>query len=338
MNNHKYLRSTLLLCLFLPLSAAAQQAKTTKSTVKWTPLQIALLNPVQLFDETRNVYGLRTSLFYGKNRNIYGLDLSLFANHARNVYGISVLGIGNELRCGFHPGFYWHKPITTTGNVWGIQVGGGGFGFLGLIILPPFGFYPIGFYAILSNRADDMTGIQVALTGNEARKLRGVQIAGFFDITEENAIGLQISGLANIAKGNGVTLQVVGFFNQTKGSFSGLQLSPIVNSSEGIYRGAQIATGNIARGVTKGLQLSLELNFSDDLAGVQITSLFNKAGGNVTGAQISLINIARGGVKGIQIGAFNYCGRLNGLQIGGLNIIWHGKIPILPGINFSHSI
>ena len=41
----------------------------------WTPLQLSVLEPVQLFPEKFNVYGIRLNLAYGNNQNVSGLDI-----------------------------------------------------------------------------------------------------------------------------------------------------------------------------------------------------------------------------------------------------------------------
>ena len=40
----------------------------------WTPVQVALWNPVQLFSEDKDVYGFRLNFLYGKNQNLSGID------------------------------------------------------------------------------------------------------------------------------------------------------------------------------------------------------------------------------------------------------------------------
>lgn len=63
------------IALIFPLPVVANAEDD--ATGGWTPFQLSILNPVQLFGEDRDVYGLRTSIFYGKSRDIYGLDLGL---------------------------------------------------------------------------------------------------------------------------------------------------------------------------------------------------------------------------------------------------------------------
>jgi len=41
----------------------------------WTPLQVSIWEPVQLFSEKFDVYGIRMNLVYGNNQNLTGLDV-----------------------------------------------------------------------------------------------------------------------------------------------------------------------------------------------------------------------------------------------------------------------
>ena len=70
----------------LPASSAAElgrwkpqeQAGATLSGAGATALQLAICNPVQLFRESYDVYGLRLNLPYGKNASVYGADIGVF--------------------------------------------------------------------------------------------------------------------------------------------------------------------------------------------------------------------------------------------------------------------
>ncbi len=73
----RFVGIVLVLILTVPFLAAAQDKKVEELSPDWTPFQLSIWNPVQLFDENRDVYGLRANLFYGKNRDVYGIDLGL---------------------------------------------------------------------------------------------------------------------------------------------------------------------------------------------------------------------------------------------------------------------
>lgn len=101
--------------------------------------------------------------------------------------------------------------------------------------------------------------------------IRGAQLSGLFNYTEENIKGLQASGFFNIAGANVKGVQAAGIFNITKGEVLGHQGSFIFNYA----------------GETRGLQMSI----------VNI----NKGG---SGAQIGIVNISKS-EKIIPIGFVN---------------------------------
>ena len=83
----------LLLCFLLVSIANGEERRDENTYDGWTPLQLSIWTPVQLFGEKRDIYGLRTSIFNGKNRDIYGLALDVFTGGARNIYGFQIQGL-----------------------------------------------------------------------------------------------------------------------------------------------------------------------------------------------------------------------------------------------------
>ncbi|MFW6152171.1 MAG: LA_2272 family surface repeat-containing protein [Verrucomicrobiota bacterium] len=328
----------LVLTVTVPFSKAEYNDDSENNRTGWTPFQFAVWHPIQLFNEDTDVYGARTSLFYGKNRDVYGLDLSLFANKARNVYGVSILVFGNELYHGFLPFDNWHHDATDTGNVTGIQIGGGLGGAIG-ILMP----YPIIYYAGLTTHARDMTGLQLSLFGSRARRLKGLQVAGLITVADEQANGMQFSLLSNKAGGDGACWQIALGLNETGEEYRGMKLALMANYADGDYSGIQMfpLVGNIVRGKSTGIHLSMLHNRSESFRGLQLSGLFNYTGNpygpekDSAGMQIGAFNVANGNMTGMQVGAFNYCKQMTGIQVGALNIIREGQIPVLLGINAS---
>lgn len=316
-----------------PVLVKAEDERLENASNRWTPYQFAIWDPVQLFDEKTDVRGLRTSIFYGKNRDVYGLDISLFANNARNVYGISILGFGNEFYHGIFPFAFWHYAPVDTGNVTGIQIGGGLGGAIG-ILLP----CPMGYYALVTTRARDMTGLQISLLGSRARRLSGIQIAGLFTVVNGSASGVQIAGLFTVINGSAKGLQLSGLSNIARGNDgTSFQIGLIYNKMGRDYGGLQLGTKNIALGKLRGMQFGIFGNEAGGFQGVQLAGVLNYSSDDSRGFQLGLFNVAREGMKGVQIGAVNYCRRMTGLQIGGLNIIREGTLPFFFGINASIS-
>jgi hypothetical protein len=79
---------------------------------EWTPFQLSLVKPVQLFPEETKVEGLRLNLIYGVNKEVTGLDLGIVnevtgttkgvqaayilgGNISRDLYGAQIVyGLG----------------------------------------------------------------------------------------------------------------------------------------------------------------------------------------------------------------------------------------------------
>lgn len=100
------------------------------------PVQLALFNPVQIFDENTSITGLRINLIYGKNAQVSGLDWG-FVNHITS--GVSkgvqfgVVGIvesdymgwqdnGVNITHGKFEGLQW-GIVNYAGTVSGVQIG-----------------------------------------------------------------------------------------------------------------------------------------------------------------------------------------------------------------------
>jgi hypothetical protein len=54
------------------------------------PVQLALLNPVQIFPESTSIRGARLNLLYGANENLYGVDAGLINPVTDEVGGIQL--------------------------------------------------------------------------------------------------------------------------------------------------------------------------------------------------------------------------------------------------------
>ncbi|MBU2491867.1 MAG: hypothetical protein KJ571_04525 [Bacteroidetes bacterium] len=100
------------------------------------PIQLALFNPVQIFDENTSITGLRINLIYGKNAQVSGLDWGLI-NHITS--GVSkgvqfgLVGIveadymgwqdnGVNITKGKFEGLQW-GIVNYAGTVSGVQIG-----------------------------------------------------------------------------------------------------------------------------------------------------------------------------------------------------------------------
>ena len=131
--------------------------------------------------------------------------------------------------------------------------------------------------------------VELGFTG-AADTLRGVSvqvIASGYGVTH----GVQLSAVNNFASYlRGV--QVAGFHNVTTHPFRGLQLSLGSNIAMGIRKGTQVSLlSNVASGSMRGLQMG-GYNYADTLTGSQV-GLINVALEHPHGVQVGLINYTR---------------------------------------------
>jgi len=144
----------------------------------------------------------------------------------------------------------------------------------------------------------------------------GLQL-GLITWTRYNLRGAQLA-LAGVVGGRAEGIQTAGTFAFVDGPFEGAQLS-------GIFGWASSSV--------EGLQLSGIANQTyGDIRGLQVAGLANIARRQVTGVQAASINVGRvdglqiGGInvsqeqRGLQIGVINVARRIDGLQIGVINI------------------
>jgi hypothetical protein len=107
--------------LAAPLLAALVAASPARAA-EGKPIQLALVDPVQLVPDTQSVSGLRLTLIYSKNVDMTGFDYSFVATHTtRNFKGVQLAPVnivGNDLR-----GLQWGWVGLVGGNVTGAQIG-----------------------------------------------------------------------------------------------------------------------------------------------------------------------------------------------------------------------
>lgn len=237
----------------------------------WTPVQLSLCPPVQVFDAGRDVYGLRVNVLCGSSANMTGLDLGVVKSRSHRMAGIQVTGLLNECRDG----------------AYGIQI------------------------ALLGNRVGgDVVGLQVAplslffepVRNDVGGRMIGLQLGD--NEVKGDAIGLQIGWNEVDADGYGIQLG----WNEVEGRMHGLQLAVANNilpwfleeEATGDLAGLQVALVNRSSR-THGLQVGL-FNESSALFGVQL-GLYN-ASETAAGFQLGLVNRCSE-MTGIQAGLIN---------------------------------
>lgn len=150
------------------------------------------------------------------------------------------------------------------------------------------------------------------------------QAAGLINMVVGETRGAQFGGLMNIDWGTTHGLTAAGLLNFTKHGSYGVKFAGLLNASLREQRGWHAAgLANFALRKTTGVQMAGLTNFAgDSVRGVQISGLANAGLHRVRGAQIAgLINVAARDMNGLQLsGLINYARRLNGAQIGFINI------------------
>lgn len=155
------------ICLFLLLPAKASIAQDK-------PIQLALFNPIQIFNENTSITGLRINLIYGKNARVAGLDWGL-VNHTTSGTSVGIqwglVGINEANFKGWQGDFV----NITKGKFEGLQWGAVSYG-------------------------ESVSGVQIGVV-NYAGTVSGVQF-GLINYAANMTKGLQI-GLINIIKQGG---------------------------------------------------------------------------------------------------------------------------------------
>lgn len=113
--------------------------------------------------------------------------------------------------------------------------------------------------------------------------------------------GVDLFGLGNLTSGDQIGTQL-GFYNRVGGDLAGLQLGVFASEVEGR---------------TRGLQVASLYNRADEAGGGQMAAFLNRASR----------------VRGLQIALWNDAEDLEGLQIGLVNVVRNGWIPVFPLLN-----
>jgi hypothetical protein len=153
--------------LFVLVSCAHAEDLSTTET---KPVQLALFNPAQIFNESIGIKGVRLNLLYGRNVFVRGLDVGL----VNTCGGGESVGLQWGL-LGYNEGSFlgiqWNMFNLTEGDFSGLQWG-------------------------IYNDAGDGEGLQFGLV-NTSTNMRGLQIA-LVNYTQ-TMHGLQV-GLVNIIR------------------------------------------------------------------------------------------------------------------------------------------
>lgn len=146
------------------------------------------------------------------------------------------------------------------------------------------------------------------LIGGYTAGIKGLEMAGVFNINRKDVSFIQIAGVFNVVGGNTSGVQMAGVYNNVRSNGSGLQVAGLVNKTTNF----------------KGLQMAGLANSNESMKGLQIAGLVNRTKGEA-GAQLSgAVNIAEK-VKGFQIGMLLNVADSSDYPLGLINLIKNGE-------------
>ena len=175
-----------------------------------------------------------------------------------------------------------------------------------------------------------LKGLDLGFAGRCRDKFVGLA-AQSCNWVESDMTGVQLGAVANVVHGNAYGLQLGGAVNSDHGVFSGLQAA-LVNF-DGTFAGLQLGAVNWNKSVSAGFQFGVANADVNEFHGFSIGGL-NYAG-KLVGVQLGAVNVAAETVHGVQIGVFNAAPSIQGFQVGLINVIGNGALPIMPVFNGS---
>lgn len=169
-----------------------------------------------------------------------------------------------------------------------------------------------------------INNVSLNIWGGYSGGVKGVELAGWFNIDKKDVRWLQAAGWFNIVGGQVDGVQLAGIHNTVLDSVTGVQAAGISNFVRRQFIGAQLSgIYNHVGGSMNGLQAAGIGNFANNgTTGAQIAGVLNVNRRNIRGAQIAgILNVNFQETKGAQIaGVINYTKKLSGVQVGLINI------------------
>lgn len=119
----------------------------------------------------------------------------------------------------------------------------------------------------VNSNTDTLKGVQLNMLSNYARRVQGLQLSGFSNISSSPMRGAQLSGITNISMGVENGIQAAGLLNVSSGYMRGLQVGAYNYADE--LNGLQLGVFNVAEKHPKGWQVGL-VNYTKDTEGHKI--------------------------------------------------------------------
>jgi hypothetical protein len=168
--------------------------------------------------------------------------------------------------------------------------------------------------------------ISINLLGGYTGGTRAFEVGGLFNIDRRNVQYFQAAGLFSIDGGNLNGFQAAGLHNHVLGNVHAFQVGGISNYDNGNMHGMQVAgIYNHVRDTAGGMQVAGIANYAGkQFSGLQIAGIGNIAGQKLNGVQIAGIFNYTKKLNGLQIGLVNIADSSNGFSLGLINIVKHG--------------
>jgi hypothetical protein len=142
--------------------------------------------------------------------------------------------------------------------------------------------------------------VSLNIIGGYTAGVRGVEIAGAFNINAHHAQHVQVAGVFNLVGRDVRGVQVAGVSNTVVSAVSGVQLAGVTNWA-GHVHGMQLAGAFNKADNVGGIQLAGVLNMARKVTGVQVAALVNIA--DSSDYPIGFVNLIRNGRKTLSVGA-----------------------------------
>lgn len=160
------LATVVLACVAASLAPAAASAQ--EDAARSRPVQLAVLNPLQVFGEDASVTGLRLNLLLGVNQDVTGVDVSAVAGHTLGTQRGLQLGLINQVDGGCTGAQISAIGQSVEERLRGVQMAGivslaseGAGAQIAGVLATATEF--TGFQLGLVTFADEMTGLQLGL-------------------------------------------------------------------------------------------------------------------------------------------------------------------------------
>ncbi|MGR3812294.1 STN and carboxypeptidase regulatory-like domain-containing protein [Jiulongibacter sp. NS-SX5] len=165
--------------------------------------------------------------------------------------------------------------------------------------------------------------ISVNIFAGYTGSVRKVEVGGFANFIRKDLTGVQAAGAINVTGRSMSGVQAAGLGNFNIGRSSGVMAAGLLNFN------VKDSRGIVASGLTN-------LSFGDQ-TGLMATGLSNFSFKNASGLHVAgLSNMTFGNHTGAQIGLFNYATKLDGTQIGLVNLAYERTDKSLPIGLFSY--